>query len=90
MVLGIDQDSLENMGIRRWNRRDPALRRRHTTDLPSSLNSAHELKSAKQDSASDLGTMSVDDKLDLVDHLQQELAGTAFFLLLMLIWNVTL
>jgi hypothetical protein len=62
-LSGIDEEALGTMGIRRWNRRDPALRRRNTEEYRST---AHDGEDARS---------STDGNEQLLDHLQQEVAG---------------
>ncbi|ELR21234.1 uncharacterized protein ACA1_356000 [Acanthamoeba castellanii str. Neff] len=50
------------MGIRRWNRRDPALRRRNTEEYRSTTHDGEDVRS------------STDGNEQLLDHLQQEVA----------------
>jgi hypothetical protein len=68
-LSGIDEEALGYMGIRRWNRRDPALRRRNTEEYQGSSR-GDEPRSADHDG---------DGNERLLDHLQQEVAGEHFF-----------
>lgn len=82
LSTGIDEEVLGTMGIRRWNRRDPALRRQppasssSTSPTQSEASAAGPAGETRPRPIVEMSVTYPDGNEQLLDHLQHEVNGT--------------